>query len=137
MKELVENLCKYPSGYLATIDHDGEPHVRAFGFLEEKGGHLYFATAKNKDVYKQLIENPKVEFAVSSPDFTLNMRIHGIARFDDSIETKRHIIEKFPSIKAIYQSWDNPVLTAIYIIPSQVEYWNFSGTKSIFKYSIA
>ena len=46
--------------FLATVDGD-QPHVRPFGTAEIFEGKLYIQTGKIKNVYKQIIANPKAE----------------------------------------------------------------------------
>ncbi|RDB61324.1 NimC/NimA family protein [Gordonibacter sp. 28C] len=46
--------------YLATSE-DGQPHVRPFGAVCGFEGKLYFVTSNEKDVYRQLKKNGKVE----------------------------------------------------------------------------
>ena len=46
--------------YLATAEDD-QPHVRPLDRAAEVGGKLYFGTARNKRMYEQILQNPKVE----------------------------------------------------------------------------
>ena len=53
-------LKKVGTYYLATVEGD-QPRVRPFGTAEIFEGKLYIQTGKVKNVYKQLIANPKAE----------------------------------------------------------------------------
>ena len=55
----LESCGKY---FLATMDGD-QPRVRPFSFCDVINGEVYFMTRKHKDVYKQLVKNPKVQIA--------------------------------------------------------------------------
>ena len=46
--------------YIATTDGD-QPHVRPFDGAVEFTGNVYIGTNREKDVYKQILKNPKVE----------------------------------------------------------------------------
>jgi len=46
--------------YIATTDGE-QPHVRPFDGAVEFGGSIYIGTNRGKDVYKQILKNPKVE----------------------------------------------------------------------------
>ena len=46
--------------YLATVDGD-QPKVRPLGAHMEMDGKVLFGVGDFKDVYKQLVANPKVE----------------------------------------------------------------------------
>ena len=60
MKEVYEFLKECWVYYLATIDNN-EPRVRPFGTVDIYENHLYIQTGKNKDVFKQIEKNNKVE----------------------------------------------------------------------------
>lgn len=47
--------------YLATSEANGQPRVRPFGAVCVFEGKLYIVTNNQKDVYKQMLANPKVE----------------------------------------------------------------------------
>ncbi len=76
MKEIVDFLYANPMGCLATVDDDGKPHVRPWGFMFEQEGKLWFCTANTKDVFCQLQCNPAIEFCSTSKDF-VSVRVSG------------------------------------------------------------
>ena len=53
--------------YLATVDGD-QPKVRPLGAHMEMDGKVLFGIGDFKEVYKQLLANPKVEIACAKPD---------------------------------------------------------------------
>lgn len=82
-KELAmnEEIAKNLSGiwYLATSEGE-QPHVRPMDSATVVGERVYFGTAKDKNVYQQMVANPKVEvFAMT--DF-------GIYRFMAEVEVE-------------------------------------------------
>lgn len=60
MKKVLEYLKSCRTFYLATVEGE-QPRVRPFGAVAEYEGKLYIVTNNKKDVYKQLLKNPKAE----------------------------------------------------------------------------
>lgn len=110
---------------IATVD-EGVPRVRPFQFQFESDGRLYFCTAKNKDVYKQLSLNPVVEFVATSPEY-VTMRVSGKVTLSDEKTIKEKIISGNELIKSIYQSADNPVFTLFYLDHGNVKISTMNG----------
>ena len=69
MSEVSKFLEANPVQYLATIGRDGKAKCRPFMFSFEKDGKLWFNTGNQKDVYKDMQENPYVEICISSPSY--------------------------------------------------------------------
>ena len=87
MNKVVEFLKANPVQYLATVGRDGHAKCRPFMFADELDGKLWFCTNPQKEVYKDMQENPYVELSVSSPDYAW-IRLHGKAVFSDSMAAK-------------------------------------------------
>ena len=58
MNEVVQFLQANPVQYLATVGRDGKAKCRPFMFAGEMDGKLWFCTNNQKDVYKDMQENP-------------------------------------------------------------------------------
>ena len=89
--------------YLATVDGD-QPRVRPFGTVLLSGGKLYIETGKSKDVSKQIAANPKVEICAFKGAKWL--RVAGELAEDDNRDAKVAMLEKMPSLKAMYSADD-------------------------------
>lgn len=100
-------------GFLATIDN-GKPRVRPWGFMFEENGRLYFSTASTKDVYRQLIAVPFIEYSKTTKDMVW-IRISGEIQFDEDVKKKEKVLELIPFLKQRYQSADNPVFKVFYL----------------------
>ena len=59
MNKVVEFLNANPVQYLATVGRDGKAKCRPFMFAGELEGKLWFCTNNQKDVYKDMQENPR------------------------------------------------------------------------------
>lgn len=87
LEKVSEFLDKGKTFYFLTTDGD-QPKGRPFGFHMLVDGKLYFACGTFKNVYKQLVANPKVEvLAIVGSDF---MRYDGMAKVvkDDALLAK-------------------------------------------------
>lgn len=104
MQEVYEFLKKCGTYYLATVEGD-QPRVRPFGTVDIFEGRLYIQTGKVKDVSKQLQANPKAEICAFADGKWL--RVAGRLVRDDRVEAKRHMLESYPSLQAMYSAEDD------------------------------
>ncbi|MBO6303255.1 MAG: pyridoxamine 5'-phosphate oxidase family protein [Ruminiclostridium sp.] len=105
--ENVERVCEFldkvGTYYLATAEND-QPRVRPFGTSLVYNGRLYIETGKSKSVSKQIAADPKVE--ICAFDGTKWLRISGELINDDDRAVKVAMLEKMPSLKAMYDPDD-------------------------------
>ena len=106
--ENIEKVCKFleDSGtyYLATAEGD-QPRVRPFGTAMVYEGKLYIQTGKAKPVSRQLSANPKAEICAFKDGKWI--RVSGELVNDDRIEAKQAMLEKYPSLRAMYDPADD------------------------------
>ena len=69
----------------------GRPHIRVFQIMKQEGTTLYFATSPEKQVYKQLHENPYIEIMASTDNEFV--KCSGRADFDVDDATARWIYD--------------------------------------------
>ncbi|HKM41256.1 MAG TPA: pyridoxamine 5'-phosphate oxidase family protein [Methanocorpusculum sp.] len=125
MKEVINFYAKNQTGALATIDN-GKPRVRPFQYQCESGGKLYFCTANDKDVYKQLAANPDIEFTSTSPDY-LTMRVSGPVKFSKDMKIKKQILDANELVRSIYLTPENPKFEVFYLEHGSVKVADLSG----------
>lgn len=103
----IEKVCKFldeaHTYYLATVEGD-RPRVRPFGTALLYDGKLYIQTGKVKDVSKQLAANPKAEICAFKDGKWV--RVAGELVNDDNRDVKVAMLEKLPSLKAMYDPDD-------------------------------
>ncbi len=104
MEEVWKFLKECGTYYLAT-DDNGQPRVRPFGTAEIFEGKLYIETGKVKDVYKQLVRNPRAEICAFK-DGTW-VRICGKLIPDDRVEAKKDMLDKNPGLRRMYDENDD------------------------------
>ena len=90
--------------YLATCDGD-KLRVRPFGTISIFEGHLYIQTGKVKNVSKQIAINPNVEICAFKNGRWI--RVSGKLVRDDRYEAKVDMLDKYPSLKGMYQADDD------------------------------
>ena len=102
--ERVEKFLKEANTYyLATTEGD-QPRVRPFGTAHIFEGKLYIQTGKVKDVYRQLIANPKAEICACVKDEWL--RVSGELVEDDRREARQSMLDAYPSLQSMYSADD-------------------------------
>ena len=104
MQEVFDFLKECGTYYLATVEGD-QPRVRPFGTVDIFEGKLYIQTGKVKDVSKQIQQNAKVELCAFNGQKWL--RVAGKLVRDDRVEAKEHMLDNYPSLKAMYSATDD------------------------------
>ena len=104
MKTVYDFLKKCKVYYLATVDGD-QARVRPFGTIDMFEDKLYIQTGKVKDVSKQMQADPKVELCAFDGEKWL--RIAATVVRDDLIEPKKHMLENYPDLRAMYDPEDD------------------------------
>jgi uncharacterized pyridoxamine 5'-phosphate oxidase family protein len=103
----IERVCSFldeaGTYYLATVEGD-QPRVRPFGTVLLCKDRLYIQTGKIKPVSKQLAANPKAEICAFKDGQWL--RVSGELENDDDRNVKVAMLEKMPSLKAMYSPDD-------------------------------
>lgn len=125
MKKVVEFLHANPVQYLAAVGRDGKAKCRPFMFCLEQDGKLWFCTNNQKDVYKDMLENPDIEISVSSPEYAW-IRLNGKAVFENNMGIKEECI-KNPIVKSNYHTADNPIFEVFYLENPHGVIADFSG----------
>ncbi|HOJ71676.1 MAG TPA: pyridoxamine 5'-phosphate oxidase family protein [Syntrophorhabdaceae bacterium] len=100
--------------HIATVDK-GKPRVRPFGFVMKRDNRLYLCTNKNKEVYKNLKDNPVTELSAVGKDGMTWLRVRGTVEFDESKEAKAQVFEEAPQLLKIYpKGADDEVFVTFY-----------------------
>lgn len=86
--------------FLATVDGD-QPKLRPLGAHLEMDGMLLFGVGNYKDVYRQLVANPKTEIVAYKPDGHW-LRYTGRAVFVSNPKYAAAYLETKPHLKKFY-----------------------------------
>ena len=116
--------------YLATVEGD-QPRVRPFGTAEIFEGKLYIQTGKVKNVYKQLIANPKAEICAYSGAEWIRIACELIP--DERIEAKQDMLDKNPSLRGMYKADDDNTIV-FYCRNAHATISSFTGEPRTFEF---
>ena len=86
--------------FLATVDKD-QPKVRPLGMHMEVDGKVLFGVGDFKEVYKQLLANPKCEIVAAKQDGHW-MRYTGKAVFESDEKYAKMALETMSHLRSIY-----------------------------------
>lgn len=119
---------EHPVCFLATVDGD-QPRVRGwlFWFADETG--FYFQTLAPKDVYEQLVANPKVEvcfFNGGDLSTAQTMRVTGAVEFLDDPLLRHRLIEQDMPFLAAAGGADDPIHQIFRIGHGQAFIWGMA-----------
>lgn len=103
MEEVYEFLKACETYYLATVEGD-QPRVRPFGTVDLYDGKLTIQTGKKKAVADQMKANQKVELCGMSEGKWI--RVTAKAVLLDDMKAQEHMLDAYPSLKAMYQPGD-------------------------------
>ena len=103
MQEVYEFLKKCGTYYLATVEGN-QPRVRPFGTIDLYNGRLYIQTGRSKKVADQLKDNGHVELCAF--DGQTWVRVAGQIVLDPDINAQEHMLDAYPSLKAMYAPGD-------------------------------
>lgn len=105
MNEVTKYLQKCKTFYLATTEGE-QAHVRPFGAVCEFEGKLYIVTNNQKDVYKQMKSNGKVEICGMNNGTWI--RIKGTVKEDTRREARVAMMDaNQASLSSMYNVDDN------------------------------
>ncbi len=103
MERVYEFIKECKTYYLATVDGD-KARVRPFGTIDLFDGGLYIQTGKKKDVAKQILANPNVEICAYNGKAWVRLSAKAIE--DDRFEAKKHMLDAYPNLRAMYSEDD-------------------------------
>ncbi|MGN6713848.1 pyridoxamine 5'-phosphate oxidase family protein [Anaerocolumna jejuensis] len=130
MKEVLEFLKECQTFYLATCE-DGQPRVRPFGAVAEYEGNLYITTNNKKNVFKQLLSNPK--FEISGMNKGKWIRLEGTAVHDDRLSAREKMLEENPSLSGMYSANDG-LMEVLYIKDAAATICSFTEEPQVIKF---
>ncbi len=104
MEKVLKFLNDAQTFYLATAEENGQPRVRPFGAAAVFDGKFYICTNNQKDVYRQLKKNPKIE--ISGMAAGKWIRLCAEAHEDDSLDARKAMLEAHPELGGMYKADD-------------------------------
>jgi uncharacterized pyridoxamine 5'-phosphate oxidase family protein len=95
-----------PVFHLATVDGD-QPHVRGMLLYKADQEGIVFHTGAFKDLYQQIVQNPKVELCFQDFKKGMQVRVKGILTEINDVAVKEEI-SSHPT-RAFLKDWKNSV----------------------------
>jgi len=114
MQAVIDFLVQSQIQYFATVGLDGKPKVRPFQFMLEEAGKLCFCTSNQKNVFKEIQQQPYIELCASGDNFSW-LRLNGKVAFSQDLPIKAKVQEASPLVMSIYQRPDNPKFEIFYL----------------------
>ena len=106
------------------------PHIRIFQIMKMEDSTLFFATSPEKEVYRQLLENPFVEImANEGKEF---VKVNGKSDFGVDEETQKWIYEHNPVLPRLYTSFDKLAYFKVEI--AEMDHYDLTSTPPMFKH---
>ena len=124
MNEVLAFLKKSGTFYLATLDGD-QPRVRPFGAITEIDGKLYLVTGNQKDVFRQIRQNPKVELCAMDTEGTW-LRVTASLVPDACRAAKERMLQDVPVLRGMYAA-DDGVMEVLYLQDATATFASFGG----------
>lgn len=131
MEEILNYLKVNQTMSVATCEGE-QPRVRPFTAKAEFEGKLYICTNNQKNVFKQMITNPKVEICISGKDGTW-MRIEAKVVHDDRREARVKMIEDNPSLSSMYNA-DDGIMEVLYLQDATATIYSFTTAPKVIKF---
>lgn len=130
MQEVYDFLKKCQTYYLATLEGE-QPRVRPFGTIDLFEGRLYIQTGKVKEVSRQLMANPHLELCAFDGEKWL--RVAACAVEDDRVEARRHMLEAYPELQAMYQP-DDGNTQVFYLKDATATFSSFTAEPKVLRF---
>ncbi len=131
MNEVLEFLKSCGTFYLATVDENGEPRVRPFGAVCEFEGKLYIVTNNQKEVWKQMLSNSKVEICGMSKGQWI--RVHADAIHDSRREARVAMMDANGAALPMYTVDDN-LMEVLYLENATATIYSFTDEPKVIKF---
>ena len=109
MNKVVEELKKVKVFYIASVEND-QPRVRPFSTIAEFENNAYICCGNQKEIYKQLSSNPKIELCGMYDGGTW-LRVTATVKEDNRIEVQRAVLDDPTGPKQLYTAGDGRFIT--------------------------
>lgn len=99
-EEILQFVKDNPVCFLATVE-DNAPRVRGIGTYKVDQRGILIQISTPKDVYKQIVKNPKVELCYNNLAAGVQVRINGTAEFLEEQSVKEEVVKERPFLKPL------------------------------------
>lgn len=128
MEKALDFLSNYKNVVLATIE-ENKPKVRVLQIMKQERTTFYFATSKEKAVYKQLQQNPYVEFIAMDGD--ISVKVVGKAFLDIPDDMAQGIYDSNPILQRFHDSYRS--IAYFGLSAEKIDFYDLSTTPVTFQ----
>lgn len=104
MNKVVEELKNMDVFFIGTCEGD-QPRVRPFSSITEFEGNPYICCGNKKEVFKQMMDNPKIEICGMTKNGNW-IRVQAIAKRDERIEAQQAMLDDPTGPSQLYTAGD-------------------------------
>ncbi len=109
--------------YVATVEGD-QPKLRPFGVIAKYKDRLYICTKDDKDCFREMEKNPKIEIAAMFGEDWIRVTGEVFRDFDQA--TKNAVLEQNPHVQEIYSASD-PHFAVLYFHKAHADIYRSIG----------
>lgn len=120
--EIIKN---HPACFLATAETGGQPHVRGMLMYRADENGIIFHTGDFKDLWKQVMNNPRVELSFLDPETNTQVRITGMAQSIEDLSLKEEIVKARPFLKPWVEKQGYEHLKVFKVTHLKATVWTF------------
>lgn len=125
-QDCIQFIEEKPTCSLATADGD-QPRVRGMVPLWVREDGIYFTTAASKDLYSQVLANPKAELCFIKMNPLKHLRITGEVEIIQDMCLKEAALEERSILKALgLERADDPNFILFRIIHGEAHFWTWA-----------
>ncbi|WP_455646053.1 pyridoxamine 5'-phosphate oxidase family protein [Methanosphaera sp.] len=112
-------------GVLSTVDSEGNPQSRIIDIMHIDDETIYFLTARGKNVYKEIMNHPKVSYLNLKDN--KSVRVTGIAKkLDDQKKWIDLMFDENPFMNNVYSGDTRYILEPFYIESGAIEFFDLT-----------
>jgi uncharacterized pyridoxamine 5'-phosphate oxidase family protein len=128
--EILAFINENPLCFLATTEGN-TPHVRGMRACRADENGIIFYTAKDKAVYQQLINNPKVEICFYNFQNLIQVRVSGKMEIVEDMTLKKEIGTTRPNAKTRVEKEGYDWLAVFRIKNGKASTWSLNTPKTL------
>ena len=131
MQRVYDFFKENPTYFLGTMD-GLQCQIRPFGTMALVDGKLYIQTGRRKDVYKQMVEHPRISICGWNGKDQW-VRLYATAIEDPSIEAQQAVLDCYPELQFMYKAGDGN--TAVFFLQDvEAHFCSFGAPEEIEKF---
>jgi uncharacterized pyridoxamine 5'-phosphate oxidase family protein len=123
-EEIYKFMNSNPTCYIAT-SVKGQPKVRGMLMYSAAAEGIIFHTGDFKNLYQDVLDNPKVELCFYNADKTVQLRVQGLAKELNDDSLKKEIVEKRTFLKPWVDEKGYDMLKLIKVKPLRYAVWTY------------